>query len=82
MKKMILIMVMGLVLVGCTNKEDAYRALNSQGFADIHITGYDFLACSKDDFYHTGFIATNAQGRKVRGTVCSGIFFKSATVRF
>ena len=42
MKKMILIMVMGLVLVGCTNKEDAYRALNSQGFADIHITGYDF----------------------------------------
>ena len=82
MKKIILMVAIGLMLVGCTSKEDANRALRSQGFTDIHITGYDFLSCSKDDFYHTGFTAKNMQGITVRGTVCSGLIFKSATVRF
>jgi len=75
-------MVVILVLAGCTSKQDAERALKAQGFNDIKVTGYDFLACSSDDFYHTGFTATNTNGKIVRGTVCSGILFKNATIRF
>lgn len=65
----------------CTNEEDAYRALQAEGFEDIKFTGYDFFACSEDDFYHTGFIAKRNQ-LEVRGTVCSGLFFKRSTVRW
>jgi major membrane immunogen (membrane-anchored lipoprotein) len=76
------LIVISLLLIGCTNSEDAYRALRAQGFTDIHITGYDRFACSDDDFYHTGFIAINVNGIAVSGTVCSGMFLKNATIRY
>jgi len=83
MKKTLLIGAIALLLLtGCTNRDDADRALQAQGFTNIQETGYDFMACSENDFYHTGFTATNSNGKRVSGTVCSGIFFKSATVRF
>lgn len=69
-------------LTGCTNSTDAINALQDTGFTDIQMTGYRFFSCSKDDFYHTGFIAKNIQGRTVKGTVCSGFLFKNSTVRF
>jgi len=71
-----------LGLSGCTSQSDAERALKSTGHTDIQMTGYNFLACSEDDFYHTGFSAENREGRIVTGTVCSGLIFKSATVRY
>ena len=80
MKKIVLIAAV-LLMTGCTSKNDAERALRAEGFTDIKITGYDFLACSEDDFYHTGFVAKR-NGRTVRGTVCSGILFKGATIRY
>ncbi len=52
------------------------------GFTNIRTTGYKWFACSEDDWYHTGFIATNPQGMEVGGVVCSGFFFKNSTVRF
>ena len=78
------ICLIGLIflLASCSNSNDAYKALTSMGFSDIRITGYKFWACSEDDFYHTGFVAKNAQGFEVSGTVCSGMFFKNSTVRF
>lgn len=76
-----LLMVL-VCMFGCTNAKDANRALNAEGFTNIEVTGYNFLACSQDDFYHTGFIATNSQGNRIKGTVCSGIFFKNATIRY
>ena len=83
MKKIILAgAVLALLLSGCTNKDDADRALSAQGFTNIQETGYDFFACSQDDFYHTGFKATNTNGKIVTGTVCSGLLFKSATIRY
>lgn len=81
MKKIILCLTI-LLIVGCTNSADAQRTLDSAGYTDIHILGYSFFACSQDDFYHIRFTATNYQGKAVKGTVCSGLLFKDATIRF
>lgn len=79
MRKIILIAAFA---AGCTSPNDAYRALNSAGFTDIEIYGYDPWACSEDDFYHTKFSAVNPLGNRVDGTVCSGLLFKNATIRY
>lgn len=71
-----------LGLSGCTSQKDAQRALTAEGYENIQYTGYNPFACSDDDFYHTGFSAVNEKGRLVTGTVCSGLFFKSATIRY
>ena len=82
MKKVLLIAILAFMFVGCTSSSDAQRALDAQGFTDVTYTGYDFLACSKDDVFHTGFRAKNAQGIYVEGTACSGLLFKNTTLRF
>jgi len=70
------------LLSGCTDASKATSVLTAQGYKEIQITGYNFFACSDDDFYHTGFSAKSPNGSSVNGTVCSGILFKGATVRF
>lgn len=84
MKKIVmsLMAVVMVMLSGCTSPEDANRALSAEGYTNIQMTGFDLFSCSQDDFYHTGFSATNSQGRIVTGTVCSGMLFKSATIRY
>jgi hypothetical protein len=69
-------------LTGCTSPQDAEKALNAEGMTNIKVTGYKFFACSRDDFYNTGFTATNSVGKNVEGTVCSGLFFKGSTIRY
>lgn len=81
MKKLLLLLSM-LVVSGCTSEADAFRALEAEGYKDIQITGYNFFACSKDDTFQTGFTAKNKDGRTVTGTVCSGLLFKGATIRY
>lgn len=68
-------------ITGCTNRNDAQKALSAEGYTNIQITGFDLFACGRDDFYHTGFKATNKEGRTINGTVCSGIL-KKATIRY
>lgn len=80
--KSLAIILLSILLCSCSNTKDANKALTAMGFTNIKITGYSFWSCSEDDFYHTGFIAKNAQGFTVTGTVCSGLFFKNSTVRF
>lgn len=82
MKKLFAVALIALALAGCTNPKDAHRALDSAGFTDIKTGGYDAFSCSEDDFYATKFEARNPQGKVVRGTVCSGVLFKNATIRF
>jgi hypothetical protein len=82
MIRRILICTLFMILAGCINSSDAVNALQDASFTDIKITGYNWFTCSKDDFYHTGFIAKNPQGRIVKGTVCSGFLFKNSTIRF
>lgn len=77
-----IIVAAALALSGCTNSNDARKALEAQGFTEIETGGYAPFACSRDDFYHTKFTATNSQGNRVSGTVCSGFFFKNSTIRW
>lgn len=79
MKK--LIFVMSLFLTACTDSENSVRVLQEQGFENIRITGFEFLACGRDDWYRTGFIAKKGD-REVAGVVCSGLIFKDSTIRF
>ena len=76
------ILIALLCVSGCTNDDDAFRALNAEGYTNIQTGGYAFFACSKDDFYHTSFTAKNAKGKTVEGVVCSGLFFKGSTIRY
>ena len=70
--------VLGL-LSGCTSETDARRALEAEGYRDIEITGYNFLACR--EVRRTGFVATNREGKQVNGTVCSDPY-GTATIRY
>ena len=82
MKKTIAIAIMMLTLGGCTDPQGAKEALQSQGFSDINITGYKMFMCSENDVYSTGFVAKNVNGQTVKGSVCSGVFFKGSTIRY
>lgn len=69
------------LLAGCTQTDDAVRVLESAGYTDVQLDGYDFFNCSKDDFYKTKFRAKGPNGKPVSGVVCAGLLFKGATVR-
>lgn len=71
-----------LALAGCTQPNNAQALLESQGYTDVRITGYNWWSCSDDDTYHTGFTAKGPTGKTIEGTVCAGLFFKGATIRF
>lgn len=78
MKKIIVLL---LVLVGCTADEEATRTLHNSGFTDVQTTGYLPFKCAKDDYFSTGFTAKNPRGQVVSGVVCCGAL-KSCTIRF
>lgn len=77
----ILSITLGALIVGCTNNTEATRILSQQGYTDIRMTGYQWFACSEDDFYHTGFVAKSPANVEVEGCVCSGLLFKNSTIR-
>lgn len=82
--RMLCVIMLVLVFFSCTSQSDALRALKAEGgYTDITFEGgYGWFACSGDDWYATEFCATNKEGKRVCGTVCSGLFFKSATIRW
>lgn len=82
MKKVIAVMITTVALYGCSNKEDAVRALESSGYSEVVVTGWKPFSCDEKDFFSTGFKAKNPAGKRVSGVVCSGLLFKNATVRF
>lgn len=82
MKTLALSIVLAALLAGCTDGSTARHALDSAGYTDIRTYGYDWFACGQDDFFATRFSAKNPAGKTVSGVVCSGLFFKSATIRF
>lgn len=70
-----------LILSGCTNENEARRVLEQDGVNNVHMTGYSWFSCAKDDFYHTGFSGMR-NGKNISGTVCSGLIFKASTIRY
>lgn len=79
--KKIIIATLCILIASCTNPEKAVEVLQKQGYTNIEITGYEFGACSKDDLFHTGFVALAPSGYVVSGVVCSGLM-KGSTIRF
>lgn len=82
MKKLILVLGLVFTIAACTDEPNAQRILEANGFTNIEMTGYSFFSCSEKDAQSTGFIATGPTGKQVKGSVCSGIFFKNSTIRF
>ena len=82
MKKLLIVTMLATLLTGCTDREHAIEAVENLGLTDVVITGHAWFACGKDDVYETGFEATNPHGKRIKGVVCAGLFFKGATVRF
>jgi len=82
MKKIILMLFAIFIVANCTDNDTALRVLESNGYSNVQFTGYKFFGCSKDDTYHTGFIAVSPNNKPVEGTVCGGLFFKNSTIRF
>jgi len=79
MKKLLVLLF--LAMAACTNEPEARRVAEYEGITNVEMTGYQFFSCSKDDWYHTGFRGTK-NGHTIYGVVCSGILFKSATLRY
>lgn len=78
--KRILLLLGVTLLASCTDELGARRALESQGFRQIEITGYRYWGCAESDNFHTGFQATGAGGDRVAGVVCKSLT-KGSTVR-
>lgn len=81
-----IISLLAVGLGGCgplwgTDPIGATRVLQASGYTNIKITGYRWFVGGDRDFYHTGFAAKGPGGQQVTGTVTSGLFFKSNTVR-
>ena len=80
MKKLFLIIGISLLISGCTHKDStAIKLLQSQGYTNIQLTGYDLFRCSKDDTFATGFKAI-LNKKPVKGVICGGIL-KGSTIR-
>lgn len=79
--KTLFVCFVALFLASCTNAGSATRDLEAAGYTNIHITGYNWFGCGKDDAVHTGFTATGINGKPITGVVCGGLFFKNQTIR-
>ena len=75
------LMIALIFLSSCTQPEKAKRVLETQGYTNIRMQGYDFFNCSKNDIYHDKFSANTPNGSRVTGSVCGGYFLKGSMVR-
>lgn len=75
-----LLMAITFCGISCTDKDNATRILEEQGYTEIEITGYSPFSCSEDDIISTGFKAKSPSGKWVKGTVCSGLLKGSITM--
>ena len=82
MKKPILLLVLSLSLVGCTDEQVAREALNEKRFRSIEFTGYSGFGCPSTLFVHTGFKAKEISGEPVKGVVCSSWFSDEVIVKY
>lgn len=74
-------LAIALLLVSCTDDEDAMNAARAIGLRDVVPGDYAPFSCSDDDVTAQHFTATNINGGRVTGVVCCGLV-KRCTVRF
>jgi hypothetical protein len=80
--KHIMLIILSLILFGCTDEGSSRSALRKAGYTNIVITGWEPFTCGEDDTFSTGFRAKNPAGTVVSGTVCCGLIAKACTIRF
>lgn len=80
MKKVLVLAVLVLSLVSCTDKKGARKTLERNNYKVIEVGGYSWFGGGKDDVYKTEFKAIAPNGDTVTGTVTSG-WFKGNTIR-
>lgn len=68
-----------VVIAANTDRSELVGFLEEQGYSQVEIGGYAYLACG--EFYRNSFKAVNSNGKKVEGYVCEGLF-KGKTIRF
>lgn len=78
--KFIVIATITMLISSCSDPENAERVLQSNGYTNIEITGWEPLMKSEDDMYSTGFRATSPSGQIVEGVVTGGML-KGNTIR-
>ena len=77
----VIFFVLCFFVTSCDGGTTSETILEEQGYTNVQITGYNYLACSEDDMYRYGFTATNSNGKNVKGVVCSAPL-KGYTIRF
>lgn len=80
MKKLTVLLLSMVALVGCSKPDETRSILQNQGYTDIQTQGWSMWKCSKDDKFATKFTAKSPNGSNVSGVVCGG-FFKGSTIR-
>ena len=76
---------MGLFILtteGCTKPHAARDALSRAGYTSIELEGWAPLLCDRDDYYATGFSATNGEGERITGAVCTKLWTGFNTIRY
>jgi len=82
MKRLLILVALLSMTIGCANKTKTVNALRSAGYTDIMPGGPAFGGCGEDDTYATKFTARNPAGTVVNGVVCCGLVGKGCTIRF
>lgn len=74
-----------LLLSACMGPEEASesakQAVEAAGFSEVRMVEPIILGCDQNDAYRWRWEGVNVAGRKVRGQVCAGMWFKAWTVR-
>jgi len=79
--KVMLFVLIIFSITACSSSSDARKVLSNSGYINIKTNGFSLFGCAKDDTFSTKFTATNSQGKRVSGVVCSG-WLKGGTIRF
>lgn len=82
MKKIIMLLSIGMLCSCGVNNQDAINTLTNAGYHDVQIGGYAWIGCSNSDYFASHFTAvSNSTDKPVSGVLCSGML-KGMTIRF
>ena len=71
MKHILISLVTMLTFNGCQNPTGVYSFLARKQMSNITIIGFQSKECANGDVYRAEIIATDKNGKRVEGSVCS-----------
>jgi len=81
MRQLLLCSIFLSACMGRVDDATAIRVAEANGLHDVKVGDYAMMSCGRGDDYRSHFTATNAEGRRVAGTICCG-WMKDCTVRY